>query len=121
MSVIERIKAIMEKRGLTRADLVNLSGLKKSTVYSLFSTKVNEEKIELETIRAISRVLNVTMDYLIYGEEKEKPTSKLVSLKLEMALNEVGMKMSDLDDLDSDQTKLIVAALKGFLKDKGKS
>ena len=120
MNVIERIKSLMDEKSLTRADLVALSGLKKSTVYNLFASTVKEEKIELETIRGISKVLDVTMDYLIYGEEKEKPASDNAGLKLELALNKVGLRLSDLDKLDDNQVQLITAAVDNFLQNKSK-
>ena len=76
--------------------------------------------MNLVMLQKIADYLDTTMDYLVYGNEKEKPTSKLAGLKLEMALNEVGIKMSDLDNLSPEQSKLIAAATKSFLNDRGK-
>lgn len=118
MNIIDRIVELMNKQGVSKKDLLKLTGLSKSTFYYLFSDTINENKISLETIRPIAKALNTTLDYLIFGEDEKKPDNKLTGLKLEFALNNVGISFDDLDKLSDEQAGLIASTLKNFLKNK---
>ena len=70
MEAIKRIEQEMMKKGISKLKLSKLSGVKRSTIYNIFNGNV---EIKIEALRKISKVLNVSLDYLVFGTEK-KPT-----------------------------------------------
>ena len=118
--VYDRIDDMLKKKGKNRKEMCLDINLSYNTLASFYRRRSN--KIKLDTLRKIADYLGTTIDYLIYGNEelKKKPAKELTGLKLEWALNEVGLEMSDLDNLSDEQSKLIAATLKNFLKDKSK-
>lgn len=79
MSIINRITARMIEIGITKAELQKRSNLKRSTFYNIFDPKTNENKLALETIRAVAIALDTNIDYLING------TSEYHSLSINKA------------------------------------
>lgn len=71
MRIVKRLQNLMEKNNVSRADLVKLTGMKKSTLYRLFDEDINESKILIETLKPLARALNSTLDDLVYGTEEE--------------------------------------------------
>lgn len=69
MLIMDRIRKIMGEKNLSRADLVKLSGLKKTTVYRLFEEGVDDSKIRIGTLAPIAKALSVNIDYVINGVE----------------------------------------------------
>jgi len=118
MDIYDRIDELLKQKKSNRKEMACLIDIPYNTISSLFIRR--SKGMNLVMLQKIADYLDTTMDYLVYGNEKEKPTSKLAGLKLEMALNEVGIKMSDLDNLSPEQSKLIAAATKSFLNDRGK-
>ena len=68
--VKERIISLLNKKNISKAELQKLSGLKKSTFYNVFDDKTNSDNLCLKTLKALSNVLNVSIDYLVYGNKK---------------------------------------------------
>ena len=66
MDLRDRILKAMASKGISKADLVKITGIKKSTVYTFFQRNI---ELSLETIRPIAKVLGVSLDYLITGED----------------------------------------------------
>jgi len=67
--IAERILKLLDERGLTKSDLLKLTGLKKSTLYYLFSDINHMENIQLETLRPIATALGVSLDFIATGKE----------------------------------------------------
>lgn len=72
MDTIERILKLMETKGITKYELHKLTGIGRSTIYSIFDSKTNVENVKLDHIRAIAQTLGTTLDYLVYGESSNK-------------------------------------------------
>lgn len=75
MTIMERIKKIMDEKNLTKADLVRLSGLKKPTIYRIFDESIDGSKIRIETLAPIAKALDVDLDYLLGKEPVNVPPS----------------------------------------------
>ena len=71
MDIIDRVLALMDKQGISKAELQKMSGLKKSTFYNIFDNKTNPDKIKLETMRPIAEALNTTLDFHITGKDSQ--------------------------------------------------
>ena len=85
MSLKNRVLDQMEKLGISKAELVRLSGVKKSTVYTFFQ---RDTELQLETLRPIASALKVSLEYLIYGEEKQTTEKKPYIYRLFNALSD---------------------------------
>lgn len=81
MDIMKRVKAVMHSKGISRAELVKLSGLKKTTVYRLFEDGIDDSKIRIETLAPIAKALDVDLDYLLGKEDAEIPPSLLAAAK----------------------------------------
>ena len=75
MNIMNRVKALMHAKGISRADLVKLSGLKKTTVYRLFEDGIDDSKIRIETLAPVAKALDTNVDFLLGKEDAELPTS----------------------------------------------
>lgn len=71
MTTIERILELMKEQKVTKYELHKLTGISRSTIYSIFDKKTNVENVKIDHIRAIAKALNTTIDYLTYGKEGE--------------------------------------------------
>lgn len=85
MELRERIQAEMDAKGMTRADLISLTGLKKSTVYMFFQRNID---LSLESVKAIANAFNVTLDYLITGKETTQEPQKPYAMELYEGLSD---------------------------------
>ena len=73
MTVTERIIEVMQKKGLTQVALANAIGYTKSTVNYNFQ---NNKSFDADVVMAISKFLNVSIQWLLTGEEiEELPTT----------------------------------------------
>jgi len=70
--MIDRIKELKKRAGLTNQALAELAGVPIGTLNKLLGSETKEPK--LPTIFKIAQALNVSATYLIEGE-KEKPAS----------------------------------------------
>lgn len=68
MIVKNRIKEIRTQKNLTQNELANITGLKR---YSISDWETGRTEPDIESLKIISRVLNVTLDYLLYNDEIE--------------------------------------------------
>lgn len=118
MDIYDRIDVFLKQKNKNRKEMCEAIGLSYNTLASFY--KRHSTKMNLDILKKIADYLGTTMDYLIYGEEKEKPANTLTGLKLEMALNEIGLSFKDLDNLSNEQAKLIACTLKNFLNSKAK-
>lgn len=80
MTLAERLEQELKKRNMTKIELSQLTGVKKSTIYNIFNEVYD---VKLETLRTIAEGLNVSIDYLVMGDEsKNKQAEKPEILKL---------------------------------------
>ena len=112
-TIMDRIKAIMQTKGITKADLVRLSGLKKPTVYRIFDEKIDGSKIRIETLAPIAKALDVELNFLLGKEDASIPPSLLKASK-DIYENSKGMReqlektikiVEKLSTLNSEQIK----------------
>lgn len=82
MNIMNRVKALMHAKGISRADLVKLSGLKKTTVYRLFEDGIDDSKIRIETLAPIAKALDTNVDFLLGKEDAEIPESLTEATKI---------------------------------------
>ena len=91
MKVQERIKMLMEERGLTQKELANLSGITEASMSKYLS---GERTPRIDVIVNLANALHVTTDELI-GNDIEDNKMDLIRLKTVLAR---GMEtMSDED------------------------
>ena len=69
MDAIDRINHILALRGMTGAELTRMLGLS-TAVYSQWNTKTT--KPSKKNLMRVAETLGVSLEYLLYGEEKEK-------------------------------------------------
>ena len=77
MSIRDRIEKILAEKNMTKAELADTAGIKRMTIYSCFQRNT---ELQLSTLRPIAKVLDVSLDYLIYGKEKEQKQSNIQTL-----------------------------------------
>ena len=75
MSIKDRIEKVLIQKGLTKAELADLSGVKRTTIYSCFQRNT---ELQLDTLRLVAKTLDVSLDYLVYGEENEKTNIQML-------------------------------------------
>lgn len=89
MNTIERITKLMEQKGITKYQLHKLTGIGRSTIYSIFDPKTNIENVKLDHIRAIANALETTMDFFVYGEKTENQEArKFNTITIQTELND---------------------------------
>lgn len=86
MTLKDRIIYQLEKQNLSKADLIRLSGVKKSTIYTFFQRNT---ELQLDTLRPIATALAVSLEYLIYGKEGTKPNKASYIQELYDALSPI--------------------------------
>ena len=67
---MNRLKELREKNGITQKAFANSCNIATST-YNQYET--GKRQPDLETLKKLAEKLQVTVDYLLGGEEKEKP------------------------------------------------
>ena len=70
----ERIKALIDKSGLSYVELEKLTGIKKSSLQRYASGVTS--KIPLDVIEKLSIAFNVSQEYLMGWDEKEDSPSE---------------------------------------------
>jgi transcriptional regulator with XRE-family HTH domain len=88
---LELINEIRKKRGLKSEELSNLSGVPKSTLDKILSGQ--SKKPTYESVAAIAKALDVSVDLFIKSTEKEKTLTenderRLIMQKIEMLSRE---------------------------------
>ena len=74
----ERIKALIDKSGLSYVELEKLTGIKKSSLQRYASGVTT--KIPLDVIEKLSFAFNVSQEYLMgWDEKKDSPTEPQLS------------------------------------------
>ena len=71
----ERIKALVDRSGLSYQELEKLTGIKKSSLQRYASGVTT--KIPLDVIEKLSKAFNVSQEYLMGWEEKKNSPSEL--------------------------------------------
>lgn len=74
MTVYENIRKVAKARGLSLQEVATKSGLSPNMIYQY--KNVNPK---MDTIRAIAKTLNVSVDYLLGNTDEMHTQSKLVS------------------------------------------
>ena len=82
----ERIKALIDKSGLSYVELEKLTGIKKSSLQRYASGVTT--KIPLDVIEKLSFAFNVSQEYLMgWDEKKDSPTELQLSEGEKMLLD----------------------------------
>lgn len=114
MTAIDRILKLLQEQKITKYELHKLSGIKRSTIYSIFDPKTSIDNVKSEHIKAIAKALNVSVDYLMEGEEftyKPMDNTNTVSIVLE----DVGTLTYH---FSPEKLKAIIAILNNMTEDK---
>lgn len=81
MSIISRIVDLLKKNGASQADICNYIGIK----YNVFTTwKTRETDPPAKYLVQICEFLNISLEYLLTGEEKSSPTVKMTADEREL-------------------------------------
>lgn len=93
-AMIERIKSLKKEKGITNAELSNLSNVPYGTLNKILGSETKEPSIN--SIIKISNALGVSTDYIVYGkiDKKKDSPSKWEVLRPELD------KLSDDDFLE---------------------
>lgn len=81
LSLKEKLLQLLNERNMSKADLLRLSNLKKSTFYNIFDEKTDENNLNLDTVKELAKALNVSLDYLIDDESTEPLPSNIIPVK----------------------------------------
>lgn len=68
--MVERIKTIKKEKGLTNAELSNLSDVPYGTLNKILGSETKEPSIN--SIIKIANALGATTDYIVYGKKEKK-------------------------------------------------
>lgn len=68
--MVERIKALKKEKGLTNAELSNLSSVPYGTLNKILGSETKEPSIN--SIIKIAHALGTTTDYIVYGKNEKK-------------------------------------------------
>ena len=109
MDVIDRINAILKKRGMNGAELSRLIGVS-TAVYSQWNTR--KTKPSNKNIVKVANALNVPVSELTGEGEKEKPAPEG-----ELTVNEI---IEHLDGLTDDQLLQVLAKATEALQNKNR-
>ncbi|WP_083486639.1 helix-turn-helix domain-containing protein [Weissella minor] len=92
MTLLDRIKEISKKRGLSVKEVSKRAGFGERTIYRWDTNNPSTEKI-----KAVADVLGVSVDYLLGNADemhtKQADTSKPIEVNLDEALQDKGMVM----------------------------
>ena len=103
----ERIKALIDKSGLSYVELEKLTGIKKSSLQRYASGVTS--KIPLDVIKKLSIAFNVSQEYLMGWDEKEDSPS-------EPQLTEGEQMLLDLfNRVPKDQQQLVLQMIRAAL------
>ncbi|WP_273327628.1 helix-turn-helix domain-containing protein [Vallitalea guaymasensis] len=61
-----RLSNLLKEKGLSAEDLGNMIGTTKNTIYNIIKGK----NTKLETIENISKTLDISIDYLVFGSNQ---------------------------------------------------
>jgi transcriptional regulator with XRE-family HTH domain len=104
----ERIKALIDKSGLSYVDLEKRTGIKKSSLHRYASGVTT--KIPLDVIEKLSVAFNVSQEYLMGWDEKEDSPSEPQLTEGEKLMLELFRKIPE--DRQAEALDLLRVALK---------
>lgn len=80
--MLERIKLLMKEQNVNKNKLAKLANLPATTIYSALASEESLQKTKLETIRAISKALKTTLDFIVFGTYSNQKWSpnKLIAI-----------------------------------------
>ena len=81
LSLKEKLLKLLFERNMSKADLLRLSNLKKSTFYNIFDEKTDENNLNLDTVKQLAKALNISIDYLIDEEDTSYLPKNIIPVK----------------------------------------
>lgn len=105
MTLFERVKNLSKKRGLSISEVERRAGLSENYLY----TWKKSENPRRSSLTAVAKVLGVSVDFLLTGEEQKNETTKKVNI--EELLDGTAM----LTDRDGELTDSDRAALRALI------
>lgn len=104
----ERIKSLIERSGMSYQELEKLTGIKKSSLQRYASGVTT--KIPLDVIEKLASAFDVSQEYLMGWEEKEKNPSEPKLTEVEKLMLELFRRIPE--DKQSEALDLLRVALK---------
>lgn len=65
--MLERILYLMRELDINKNQLAKMCNLPRTTIYTALASEENVQKTKLETLRAIAGAMQISLDYIIYG------------------------------------------------------
>jgi transcriptional regulator with XRE-family HTH domain len=90
MDIYDRINDLLKKQSKTRKDLCDSTGISYNTLTSLFQRR--SENIKLQTLIKIAEFLEVSLDWLIDGDQTESVSLDDIQTELLGILNSLSVK-----------------------------
>lgn len=106
MTLFDRTKEIIKKRGMSVSEVERKAGLSENYLYT-WKKSDNPRK---KSIESVAKVLGVSVDYLL-GKD-DKPSTSNEPVDLDKALSEEGMAMFDGKPLSEEYKKALLAMLR---------
>lgn len=105
---MNQIKSIRVSAGLTQAQFAQMLNVHQTAVSQWEQEKT---KPDLETVKRISELFHVSVDYILFGEEKENvpATADTLNDEHKKTLNEL---MELLDQVPEDKLELLLEMIK---------
>ncbi|UPU32414.1 helix-turn-helix domain-containing protein [Pediococcus acidilactici] len=106
MTLFDRTKEIIKKRGMSVSEVERKAGLSENYLYT-WKKSDNPRK---KSIESVAKVLGVSVDYLL-GKD-DKPSTSNEPVDLDKVLSEEGMAMFDGKPLSEEYKKALLAMLR---------
>ena len=104
--VVARIVKILNDNGMTAKELTEKLGMNKSTITNW---KNNTTKPSIESIVAISRIFNVSVDWLLNGEgEKKAEKNTLKVIEKSLSFNDEKLLMQNYREMTEEQKRRLI-------------
>lgn len=104
MGLGQKIKEILKEKNKTIADLADISGVPKNTLYAI--TKRDSKNIRQETLVKISNALDVNPMELLEVDTKEEAIEKAFNYGRELKLS-IFEKLSDLELTENEMEDIL--------------
>lgn len=116
----ERLSKLMKKKGISGQELANRFGVNRSTV-SRWRKGTFEP--DMETIKELAKIFNVTVDYLLgHDEKEEKKDNNIIDILEEIKKRPyyIDPKTGRIRQIPERKARIIADIIEDFLKEEGK-
>lgn len=112
--MLERILMLMQEKKINKNRLAIMSNLPRTTIYSALLNEDNCKKTKLETMRAIAKALNTTLDFIMTGQDRQTVMESFNANTI-ISIGRNGQRT--IYEIDDEDVQIVDAFLNKFKKD----